>query len=72
MNYVTYGGVTVGLLVLAYQLTTWWPGSKALRTDPLGYAAALLPFLFAWAYGVLAILSAVTYTHLTLPTTERV
>ena len=35
MNYVTYGGVTVGLLVLAYQLTTWWPGLKALRTDPL-------------------------------------
>lgn len=57
MNYVTYGGVTVGLLVLAYQLTTWWPGLKALRADPLHNAADLLPFLFAWAYGVLAILS---------------
>jgi hypothetical protein len=56
VNYVTYGGVTVGLLILAHQITTWWPGSKKLRTDPARQAAALLPFLLAWAYGCLAIL----------------
>jgi hypothetical protein len=56
MTYVTYGGVTVGLLILAWHLTTWWPGLKALQSSPAHHAAALLPFLFAWTYGVLATL----------------
>jgi hypothetical protein len=56
MNFVTYGGVTVGLLILAYHLTAWWPGLKALQSSPAHHAAALLPFLFAWSYGVLAVL----------------
>jgi hypothetical protein len=56
MNFVTYGGVTVGLLILAYHLTTWWPGLKSLQSNPAHHAAALLPFLFAWTYGVLTIL----------------
>jgi hypothetical protein len=56
MTFVTYGGVTVGLLILAYHLTTWWPGLKALQSNPAHHAAALLPFLFAWTYGVLTIL----------------
>jgi hypothetical protein len=55
MTYVTYGGVTVGLLILASHLATWWPGLKSLRSNP-GHAADLLPFLLAWTYGVLAIL----------------
>ncbi|MEU7381534.1 hypothetical protein AB0A91_16330 [Streptomyces sp. NPDC042207] len=56
MTYVTYGGVTVGLLILAYHLTTWYPGWKALRAAPVHHAATLLPFLLAWVYGVLTIL----------------
>ncbi|MFI7394040.1 hypothetical protein [Streptomyces tendae] len=56
MTYVTYGGVTVGLLILAWHLATWWPGIKALRSSPAQHAADLLPFLLAWSYGVLATL----------------
>ncbi|GLW45505.1 hypothetical protein Stsp02_11670 [Streptomyces sp. NBRC 14336] len=56
MTYVTIGGVTVGLCILIRHLIDWWPGSKALRGDPLHYAADLGPFLLAWAYGVLATL----------------
>ncbi|MFJ6935705.1 hypothetical protein [Streptomyces sp. NPDC101132] len=54
---LTIGGVTVGLAILVRYLTLWWPGLKALRADPLAHAAALLPFLIAWAYGVLAVLT---------------
>jgi hypothetical protein len=53
MNYVTYGGVTVGLIILGYHLATWWPGIKKLRSDPARQAAPLLPFLLSWSYGVL-------------------
>ncbi|MCB5166034.1 hypothetical protein LG634_14460 [Streptomyces bambusae] len=56
MNIVTIGGVTVGLCILIHFGVGWWPGSKPLRKDPVKHAAALLPFLAAWAYGVLAIL----------------
>ncbi|MBT2505142.1 hypothetical protein J7I98_04365 [Streptomyces sp. ISL-98] len=56
MNYVTYGGVTVGLLLLCHHLTIWWPGPKSLKSKPLDHAGKLLPFLLAWTYGVLAIL----------------
>ncbi|MGV9281646.1 hypothetical protein [Streptomyces sp. NPDC003730] len=56
MNYVTYGGVTVGLMLLAHQLFTWWPGRKALMKDPARQAAELLPFLLSWSYGALTTL----------------
>jgi len=56
LNYVTYGGVTIGLVVLGYQLATWYPGMKALKKKPLPFLAQLSPFLFGWVYGVLAIL----------------
>ncbi|MCZ9341988.1 hypothetical protein NGM37_29940, partial [Streptomyces sp. TRM76130] len=56
MNYVTYGGVTVGLCILAHQLVTWWPGRKALMKDPARQAAELLPFLLSWSYGCLTTL----------------
>lgn len=55
---VTLGGVTVGLAILVHHLVTWWPGSKPLRNDPLHHLSSLLPFLAAWSYGVLAILTA--------------
>ncbi|PNG17590.1 hypothetical protein [Streptomyces cahuitamycinicus] len=56
MNYVTYGGVTVGLILLGYELTLWWPGLKSLKKDPIRHAARLLPFLLSWAYGCLTTL----------------
>lgn len=57
MNPVTIGGVTIGLAVLVWQLTTWWPGLKSFKKNPLGHVATLGPFLIAWAYGVLAVLT---------------
>ncbi len=56
MNYVTYGGVTIGLCLLAHQLTTWWPGRKTLMKDPMKQASELLPFLLGWTYGCLTTL----------------
>ncbi|MFJ2719012.1 hypothetical protein [Streptomyces sp. NPDC087437] len=56
MTYVTIGGVTVGICILLATLVKWWPGLKALQKDPLRHIGRLLPFLIAWAYGVLAIL----------------
>lgn len=56
MNYVTYGGVTVGICLLVQQLVTWWPGRKTLMKDPVKQAAELLPFLLGWAYGCLTTL----------------
>ncbi|OII64606.1 hypothetical protein BJP40_19910 [Streptomyces sp. CC53] len=57
MTIVTLGGVTIGLAILTATLIRWWPGLKALQNDPLAHAGRLLPFLAAWAYGVLAILT---------------
>jgi hypothetical protein len=57
MTIVTFGGVTIGLAILIHQLFTWWPGLKPLRKDLARQVGALAPFLAAWAYGVLAILT---------------
>jgi hypothetical protein len=57
MTIVTIGGVTVGLALLVRFLVTWWPGTKPIRTNPLGHLGSMLPFLAAWAYGVLTILT---------------
>jgi hypothetical protein len=56
VQFVTIGGVTVGICVLLYYLVLWFPGFKAVRSDPLRHLAHLLPFLFAWCYGALALL----------------
>ncbi|MCX4578132.1 hypothetical protein OHB41_34080 [Streptomyces sp. NBC_01571] len=56
MNYVTAGGVTVGLCLLGWQIITWWPGRKPLTKDPLKHAAKLLPWLLSWSYGCLTTL----------------
>ncbi|MDW8807431.1 hypothetical protein P1P68_22245 [Streptomyces scabiei] len=56
MNYVTFGGVTIGICILVHQLVTWWPGRKALMKDPARHAADLIPFLLSWAYGALTTL----------------
>lgn len=57
MIWATLGGVTIGLALLIRHLIQWWPGLKALRTAPAQHALNLAPFLAAWAYGVLAILT---------------
>lgn len=56
MNYITYGGVTIGLGLLGWELVSWWPGLKALKKDPTRHAARLLPFLLSWCYGCLTTL----------------
>ncbi|HEX6518317.1 MAG TPA: hypothetical protein VF049_22340 [Nocardioidaceae bacterium] len=57
MIWATLGGVTIGLALLIRHLIHWWPGLKALQTAPVDHLGRLLPFLAAWAYGVLAILT---------------
>lgn len=56
MNYITFGGVTVGLCILGYTLMGWYPGRKQLMKDPVKHASRLLPFLASWAYGCLTTL----------------
>lgn len=57
MTIVTFGGVTIGLAILLATIVHWWPGTKPLRKDPARHVGALAPFLAAWSYGVLAILT---------------
>lgn len=54
---VTLGGVVVGIIILGWYMIDWWPGVEALKNHPAGYAAELLPFLIAWAYGTLGVLT---------------
>ena len=53
MNVVTVGGAVLGLCLLGYRLTLWWPGLKGLK---VAHVMQLLPFVYAFAYGVLGIL----------------
>ncbi|MFG3189267.1 hypothetical protein [Streptomyces omiyaensis] len=57
MIWATLGGVTIGLAVLIRHLIDWYPGTKALKKDPAKHAAGLAPFLLAWAYGALGVLT---------------
>lgn len=57
MIVATIGGVTVGLAVLIKFGLEWWPGVKAFQAEGLRVLGSLLPFLIAWCYGALAILT---------------
>lgn len=57
MTIVTYGGVTVGLCILVATLIGWYPGYRTLKKKPVPFLGQLLPFVLAWSYGVLAILT---------------
>lgn len=57
MNPVTIGGVTVGLCILIATIVQWYPGYRTLKKKPVPFLGQLLPFVLAWAYGVLAILT---------------
>lgn len=54
-NIVSLGGVTVGLSLLGWEVTRWWPGRKKLKP---GRLLELLPFVLTALYGMLLILSA--------------
>lgn len=56
MGTVTVGGLVLGLGLLARKLILWWPGAKGLQKDPWGAGQHLLPFIYGWCYGMLAIL----------------
>jgi hypothetical protein len=49
--------VTVGLYLLVTHFVEWYPGFKALKKKPVLFAADLAPFIGAWAFGTLGILS---------------
>lgn len=57
MIWATAGGVTIGMGVLVWFAIDWFPGKKPLLSDPVTHAGKLLPFLFGFAYGTLAILT---------------
>lgn len=50
-NVVSLGGVTVGLSILGWNVTTWWAGSKKHNFRDL------VPFILCVLYGMLLILS---------------
>jgi hypothetical protein len=56
VNFVTMGGVTIGLCILAAHLYRWYPGHRVLKKDPLKHAGDLFPFVLSWAYGCLTVL----------------
>ncbi|MGW2584538.1 hypothetical protein ACWCYZ_24965 [Streptomyces virginiae] len=53
---VSLGGVTVGLALLGWEITIWWPGLKQARK--VKNLLKLLPFAAVWLYGMCLILSA--------------
>lgn len=57
MNVVTIGGVLVGLSLVGRQAVRWWPGSRALRKDLAGCVTQLVPFVYAFSFGVLVIMT---------------
>ena len=56
MNVATIGGTTLGAGLVLYRGVIWWPGLGRLRKDAIGSAMAILPFLYAWAYGALLVM----------------
>ena len=57
MIWATAGGVTIGVILLAWVLIDWFPGRKPLLSSPAQHAARLIPFAFGIAYGTLGVLS---------------
>lgn len=53
MQFVTLGGVTVGICILVATIFQWFPGFRNLKKHPAKYAGALAPFIIAWCYGCL-------------------
>lgn len=54
----TLGAVVLGLGLVILNLGTWWPGLPSLKKKPRPHLVRLLPFLYGYAFGTLAILCA--------------
>ena len=52
----TLGAVLVGLALLAWELSTWFPGIKPLRANLVGQLGSLLPFVLSWCVGALTVM----------------
>ncbi|MDT9688179.1 hypothetical protein Q5762_07385 [Streptomyces sp. P9(2023)] len=49
----TLGAVFIGFAFLVWELSVWFPGTKALQTNGIAYLGDLLPFLICWCIGAL-------------------
>lgn len=49
----SYGTLFVGVGLLAWELSAWYPGYKALQKKPVPHLGNLLPFLSQWCTGAL-------------------
>jgi len=49
----TLGAVLAGFAFLVWELCSWYPGTKALRTNLVGCLGSLLPFVLCWCVGAL-------------------
>ena len=47
----TLGAVLAGFAFLVWELCSWYPGTKALRTNLVGCLGSLLPFVLCWCVG---------------------
>jgi hypothetical protein len=56
MNTVTWGGIVLGLFLLILRIGLWWPGVKRIKGDLVGNLLSVVPLVYAWLYGVLAVL----------------
>lgn len=54
----TLGALIIGVGLVILNIGTWWPGLKVLKKDAFHQSLFLLPFVFGFCFGVLAILCA--------------
>lgn len=54
---VTIGGVTIGIVLLGWELIQWWPGQKRFLKNWQAELQNLAPFILAWCYGTVAVLT---------------
>lgn len=52
----TLGAVLFGLIFLIWELSTWYPGVKALQSKPLAHLGTLLPYILCWGIGALTVM----------------
>lgn len=52
----TLGAVLIGFVLLAWEISSWYPGHKTLLTNPRTAVGGLLPFLLCWGVGALTVM----------------
>lgn len=55
-NTVTWGGIVLGIFLIVLRLGLWWPGAHKFKNHAVECSLALVPLVYAWLYGMLAIL----------------